>query len=76
MESESTHMITASKVPLLNSGEYELWGMRIEQYIQMIDYSMWEVIENGNQLPKTETTAEGVITVMPIKTAEDLMLPE
>ncbi|GJU55392.1 hypothetical protein Tco_1229106 [Tanacetum coccineum] len=32
---------------MLKSGEYELWRMRMEQYIQMIDYSLWEVIENG-----------------------------
>nr|GEU84587.1 hypothetical protein [Tanacetum cinerariifolium] len=44
--------------------------MRIEQYIQMIDYSLWEVIENGNSLPKTQTV-EGVETVMPITFAED-----
>nr|GEV24291.1 retrotransposon Orf1 [Tanacetum cinerariifolium] len=29
-------------------GGYELWRMRMEQYIQMVDYSLWEVIENGN----------------------------
>nr|GEV88345.1 ribonuclease H-like domain-containing protein [Tanacetum cinerariifolium] len=44
--------------------------MRIEQYIQMIEYSLWEVIENGNSLPKTQTL-EGVETVMPITSAED-----
>ncbi|GKE92181.1 ribonuclease H-like domain-containing protein, partial [Tanacetum coccineum] len=35
----------------------------------MIDYALWEVIENGASLPKT-TTVEGVVTVMPITTAE------
>ncbi|GJZ26465.1 hypothetical protein Tco_0570718 [Tanacetum coccineum] len=44
--------------------------MRIEQYIQMIDYALWEVIENGATLPKT-TIVEGVVTVMPITTAEE-----
>ncbi|GKG27927.1 hypothetical protein Tco_0406254, partial [Tanacetum coccineum] len=41
-------MVAASKVPMLKPGEYELWRMRMEQYIQMIDYSLWEVIVNGN----------------------------
>ncbi|GJW90340.1 putative ribonuclease H-like domain-containing protein [Tanacetum coccineum] len=36
----------------------------------MIDYALWEVIENGATLPKT-TTVEGVVTVMPITTAEE-----
>nr|GEX68458.1 ribonuclease H-like domain-containing protein [Tanacetum cinerariifolium] len=39
-------MVAASKVPMLKLGEYELWRMRVEQYIQMVDYSLWEVIEN------------------------------
>ncbi|GJX17686.1 hypothetical protein Tco_0218518 [Tanacetum coccineum] len=29
-------------------GEYDLWLMRIEQYFFMKDYSLWEVILNGN----------------------------
>ncbi|GJZ78379.1 ribonuclease H-like domain-containing protein [Tanacetum coccineum] len=36
----------------------------------MIDYALWDVIENGATLPKT-TTMEGVVTVMPITTAEE-----
>ncbi|GJY17544.1 ribonuclease H-like domain-containing protein [Tanacetum coccineum] len=53
MDSESAHMVAASKVPMLKPGEFELWRMRIEQYIQMIDYALWVVIENGNTAPKT-----------------------
>nr|GEV09862.1 ribonuclease H-like domain-containing protein [Tanacetum cinerariifolium] len=44
--------------------------MRIEQHIQMIDYALWEVIENGATLPKTQVM-EGVMTEMPIKSAEE-----
>ncbi|GJU37593.1 hypothetical protein Tco_1185947 [Tanacetum coccineum] len=44
--------------------------MRIKQYIQMIDYALWEVIENGVTLPKTQVM-EGITTVMPITSAED-----
>ncbi|GJR68066.1 hypothetical protein Tco_0014131 [Tanacetum coccineum] len=47
-----------------------LMKMRIEQYIQMIDYALWEVIENDATLPKTKTV-EGVMTEMPITTAEE-----
>ncbi|GJU43059.1 hypothetical protein Tco_1200325 [Tanacetum coccineum] len=70
MNSESAHMVAASKVPTLKPGEFELWRMRIEQYIQMIDYSLWEVIENGATLPKTHVV-EGVVQPMPITSAED-----
>ncbi|GJT30691.1 hypothetical protein Tco_0910966 [Tanacetum coccineum] len=34
------------------------------------DYALWEVIENGATLPKTQVV-EGVTTVMPITSAED-----
>ncbi|GJW13245.1 hypothetical protein Tco_0017378 [Tanacetum coccineum] len=70
MDQDSAHMVAASKVPMLKPSEYEIWRMRIEQYIQMIDYALWEVIENGATLPKT-TTVEGVVIVMPITTAEE-----
>ncbi|GJV60426.1 ribonuclease H-like domain-containing protein [Tanacetum coccineum] len=41
-----------------------------EQYIQMIDYALWEVIQNGATFPKTQVM-EGVTTVMPITSAKD-----
>ncbi|GJW07092.1 ribonuclease H-like domain-containing protein [Tanacetum coccineum] len=70
MDSESVHMVATSKVPMLKPGEFELWGMRIEQYIQMIDYALWEVIENGNTTQKT-TVVEGVEKIIPPTTAEE-----
>ncbi|GJZ22963.1 retrovirus-related pol polyprotein from transposon TNT 1-94 [Tanacetum coccineum] len=63
MDQDSAHMVAASKVPMLKPGEYEIWRIRIEQYIQMIDYALWEVIENSATLTKT-TTVEGVVTVV------------
>nr|GEX12534.1 hypothetical protein [Tanacetum cinerariifolium] len=39
-------MVAASKVPMLKPGEYEHWRIRMEQYIQMVDYSLWGLIEN------------------------------
>nr|GEW76197.1 putative ribonuclease H-like domain-containing protein [Tanacetum cinerariifolium] len=47
MDQDSAHMVVASKVPMLKPGEHEIWRIRIEQYIQMIDYALWEVIENA-----------------------------
>nr|GEZ97826.1 ribonuclease H-like domain-containing protein [Tanacetum cinerariifolium] len=36
----------------------------------MIDYALWEVIENGATLPKTKVM-EGVTTMVPITTTEE-----
>nr|GEY98075.1 hypothetical protein [Tanacetum cinerariifolium] len=43
-------VVFAAKLPILNPNEFDLWKMRIEQYFLMTDYSLWEVILNGNSL--------------------------
>ncbi|GJV63298.1 ribonuclease H-like domain-containing protein [Tanacetum coccineum] len=70
MDQDSAHMVAASKVPMLKPGEYELWRIRMEQYIQMIDYSLWEIIENGNAHSITKVV-EGVETTIAPTTAEE-----
>ncbi|GJZ20466.1 hypothetical protein Tco_0557056 [Tanacetum coccineum] len=70
MDQDSAHMVAASQVPMLKPGEYVLWRMRMEQYIQMIDYSLWEVIENGNAPPITKVV-EGVETTIALTTAKE-----
>ncbi|GJX17795.1 hypothetical protein Tco_0218627 [Tanacetum coccineum] len=70
MYSEFAHMVAASKIPMRKHGEFELWRMRIEKYIQMIDYALGEVIENGNTAPKT-TVVEGIEKVIPPTTVEE-----
>ncbi|GJS71069.1 ribonuclease H-like domain-containing protein [Tanacetum coccineum] len=70
MDQDSVHMVAASKVPMLKPGEYELWRMRMEQYIQMVDYSLWEVIENCNAPPITKLV-EGVKTIIAPLTVEE-----
>ncbi|GJW59547.1 hypothetical protein Tco_0108882 [Tanacetum coccineum] len=70
MDQDSAYMVAASKVPMLKPGEYELWRMRMEQYKQMIDYSLWEIIENSNAPPITKVV-EGVETIIAPTTAEE-----
>ncbi|KAI3681114.1 hypothetical protein L6452_35897 [Arctium lappa] len=36
-----------SKVPMLKPNEFDMWKIRIRQYILLTDYSMWDIIENG-----------------------------
>nr|GEV52464.1 ribonuclease H-like domain-containing protein [Tanacetum cinerariifolium] len=71
MDQDSAHVMAASKVPMLKPGEYELWRMRMEQYIQMVDYSLWEVIENGNA-PIITQVVEGVETTIAATTAQKM----
>ncbi|GJT88147.1 hypothetical protein Tco_1069864, partial [Tanacetum coccineum] len=54
----TTTNLTA-RLPILNPADYDLWLMRIEQYFLMTDYSLWEVIKNGNKvLRRTVGTVE------------------
>ncbi|KAI3771618.1 hypothetical protein L6452_02784 [Arctium lappa] len=39
--------VLVSKVPMLKPNEFDMWKIRIKQYILLTDYSMWDIIENG-----------------------------
>nr|GEU50031.1 hypothetical protein [Tanacetum cinerariifolium] len=60
MESLSPQAVSAAKLPILNPNEFNLWKMRIEQYFLMTDYSLWEVILNGDS-PVPTRVIEGVV---------------
>nr|GEZ51118.1 ribonuclease H-like domain-containing protein [Tanacetum cinerariifolium] len=55
---------------MLKTGDYEMWRLRIEQYFQLQDYALWDVIENGNSFkPVAHTTtndAENGISFKPV----------
>nr|GEV11032.1 retrovirus-related Pol polyprotein from transposon TNT 1-94 [Tanacetum cinerariifolium] len=61
--------VSAAKLPILNPNEFDLWKMRIEQYFLMIDYSLWEVILNGDS-PVPTLIVEGVVQPVAPITAE------
>ncbi|GKA25634.1 ribonuclease H-like domain-containing protein, partial [Tanacetum coccineum] len=75
---ETAQTNTTAKLPILKQGEYEMWKLRIEQYFQVQDYALWDVIENGNSfnpVAQTTTNAEGCSTTLilgPYKDAKTL----
>nr|GEU37464.1 hypothetical protein [Tanacetum cinerariifolium] len=62
-------VVSAAKLPILNPNEFDLWKMRIEQYFLMTDYSLWEVVLNGNS-PAPTRVIEGVVQPVVPTTAE------
>ncbi|GJY39186.1 putative reverse transcriptase domain-containing protein [Tanacetum coccineum] len=40
--------ITAMKIPIIEKGEYDIWSMRMRQYICHTDYNLWDFIVNGD----------------------------
>ncbi|GJV48484.1 hypothetical protein Tco_1438696 [Tanacetum coccineum] len=67
MDSQTTQTI---KLPILQPSEYDLWKMRMKQYLQCVDYTLWEIIENGNA-PIVTKTVDGKETVIPPTSVEE-----
>ncbi|GJU45436.1 hypothetical protein Tco_1202702 [Tanacetum coccineum] len=70
---ESPQMVSTVKLPILKKGEYTLWSMRMEQYLTNTDYSLWQVILNGDGPIQVTTDEKGVETKVPLKTAQALL---
>ncbi|GJW48802.1 hypothetical protein Tco_0080448 [Tanacetum coccineum] len=43
-QSETTQTVSALKLPMLKTGDYDLWSMRMEQYLTHTDYALWETL--------------------------------
>nr|GEW72588.1 hypothetical protein [Tanacetum cinerariifolium] len=69
MDSLSTPVVSAAKLPNLNPNEFDLWKMRIEQYFWMTDYSLWMVILNGDS-PVPTIVVDGVVQPVAYRSAE------
>ncbi|GKC04986.1 hypothetical protein Tco_0996596, partial [Tanacetum coccineum] len=69
-QSETTQTVSALKFPVLKTGEYDLWSMRMEQYLTFTDHALWEVIVNGDSVIPVASASVGVEGLIPPKTAE------
>nr|GFA67321.1 hypothetical protein [Tanacetum cinerariifolium] len=69
MDPLTPQVVSAAKLPILNPTEFDVKKMRIEQYFLMTDYSLWEVILNGNY-PVPTRIVEGVSQPVAPTTAE------
>ncbi|GJQ90561.1 hypothetical protein Tco_0001700 [Tanacetum coccineum] len=59
-QSETTQIVSALKLPILKTGDYGLWSMRMEQYLTHTDYALWEVIINGDAPAIELASTEGI----------------
>ncbi|GKB47732.1 putative ribonuclease H-like domain-containing protein [Tanacetum coccineum] len=50
--------ITAMKIPIIKKGEYDIWSMRMRQYICHTDHNLWDVIVNGDLEEEPAPTGE------------------
>nr|GEV17146.1 copia protein [Tanacetum cinerariifolium] len=69
MESLNPQVVAPANLHILNPNEFDLWKMRIEQYFLMTDYSLWEVILNGDS-PSRTRIVDGAIQIIAPTTVE------
>ncbi|GJS50277.1 ribonuclease H-like domain-containing protein [Tanacetum coccineum] len=63
--------ITAMKIPIIKKGEYDIWSMRMRQYICHTDHNLWDVIVNGDLEEEAAPSGEQSAPPAP-KTAKQL----
>ncbi|GKF41713.1 hypothetical protein Tco_0125055, partial [Tanacetum coccineum] len=68
-QSETTQTVSALKLPILKIGDYDLWSMRMEQYLTYTDYALWEVIVNGDAHVAIASASVGTKGPIPPKIA-------
>ncbi|GKA04377.1 hypothetical protein Tco_0677158 [Tanacetum coccineum] len=73
---QAPHTVSTIKLPILKKGEYDIWAMKMEHYLAHTDYPIWEVIQKGNGPVSVSTDTNGVIKVLPPRTAEEILARE
>ncbi|GKA16596.1 hypothetical protein Tco_0696343 [Tanacetum coccineum] len=58
-QSETTQTVSALKLPVLKTREYDLWSMRMEQYLTFTNLALWEVIVNGDSVSPIASASAG-----------------
>ncbi|GKF56940.1 hypothetical protein Tco_0170477 [Tanacetum coccineum] len=46
-----TSLVTTLRIPMIKKGKYDLWSMKMRQYIAITDHilCLWDIITNGDQ---------------------------
>ncbi|GKB40141.1 ribonuclease H-like domain-containing protein [Tanacetum coccineum] len=73
---QAPHTVLTIKLPILKKGEYDIWAIKMEHYLSHTDYPIWEVIQKGNGPISVLTDTNGVIKVLPPKTAKEILARE
>nr|GEV43368.1 hypothetical protein [Tanacetum cinerariifolium] len=69
LKSKDPQVVADAKLPILNPNEFDSWKMRTEQYFLMNDYSLWEVILDGDS-PTQTRVVDGVVQAVAPTIAE------
>ncbi|GJV57981.1 hypothetical protein Tco_1458986 [Tanacetum coccineum] len=50
--------ITTMKIPIIKKGEYDIWSIRMRQYICHTDHNLWDIIVNGDLQEESAPTGD------------------
>nr|GEU63817.1 retrotransposon protein, putative, Ty1-copia subclass [Tanacetum cinerariifolium] len=59
-QSETTQTMSALKLPVLKTREYNLWSMKREKYLTFTNHALWKVIVNGDSVSPVASASAGV----------------
>ena len=62
-----------AKLPFLRKDEYEIWAMKMQNWIASVDYNLWNVILNGCHPKKQIKDTDGNITIVEPGSAEEII---
>ncbi|GJW41392.1 putative ribonuclease H-like domain-containing protein [Tanacetum coccineum] len=51
--------VTTLRIPIIKKGEYDLWCMKMRQYIAITDHILWDIITNGDQATTEPASSSG-----------------
>ncbi|GKA25849.1 ribonuclease H-like domain-containing protein [Tanacetum coccineum] len=51
--------VTALRIPIIKKGEYDLWCMKMRQYITITDHILWDIITIGDQATTEPASSSG-----------------
>nr|GEY17443.1 hypothetical protein [Tanacetum cinerariifolium] len=70
------HTVSSIKLQILKKEKYDIWAIKMEHYLSYTNYPIWQVIQNGNGPVSVTTDTNGMIKVLPPKTAEEVVARE
>nr|GFC72956.1 ribonuclease H-like domain-containing protein [Tanacetum cinerariifolium] len=70
------YTVSSIKLHILKKGEYDIWAIKMEHYLSHTDYPIWQVLQNGNGPVSITTDTNGMIKVLPPKTAKEVVARE
>ena len=60
-----------AKFPMLQRGEYDIWTMKMENWIKNTYHNLWNIVLKGNSRKKTTNDKHGNVIILPPKTQSE-----